>query len=65
MRAIQLKCYHTGRPAPEADRQRIQARIDEFEKKVEEAYANADLIMISGYQHSIACLKGERRMPRG
>jgi hypothetical protein len=65
MRAIQLKCYYTQKPAPEADRIRIQARIDELRKKVEEAYAKGDLIMIGSYEHSIACLKGERRMPRG
>lgn len=65
MRAIQLKCYYTQAPAPEADRVRIQARIDEFQKKIEEAYLAGDLIMVGSYEHSIACLKGERRMPRG
>jgi hypothetical protein len=62
MRAIQLKCYYTGKPAPEADRIRIQARIDALEEQI--LVAETDT-MKSSLRWSIGCLKGNHRMPRG
>jgi hypothetical protein len=62
MRAIQLKCYHTGRPAPEADRQRIQAVIDRLQKELDEETNTTEQ---SSLRWRIGALQGQYRMPRG
>lgn len=62
MRAIQLKCYYTGKPAPEADRVHIQANIDRLEAQLAQETRETQR---SSLQHSIGCLKGFYRMPRG
>lgn len=65
MRATQLKYYYTQKPAPEADRIRIQARIDEFREKIKELYTKADLVMIGSFEHSIMVLQGKLPPVRG
>lgn len=62
MRAVQLKCYFTQAPAPEADRVRIQANIDRLEAQLAQETRPTQR---SSLQHSIGCLKGLYRMPRG
>lgn len=62
MRAIQLSCYYTGKPAPEADRIRIQAKIDELEAELSR---EQDPTEQTALRHRIGCLKGNFRMPRG
>jgi hypothetical protein len=62
MRAIQLKCYYTQKPAPEVDRIRIQARIDALQEKLDQ---ETNETARSSLQWSIGCLKGNHRMPRG
>lgn len=62
MRAIQLVDYYTKKPAPEVDRVRIQARIDELEAEIRRTN---DVTECSNLQWRIGCLKGYHRMPRG
>lgn len=62
MRAIQLKCYYTQAPAPEADRVRIQVTIDRLQAELE---AETDETERNSLRHRIGCLKGNHRMPRG
>lgn len=65
MRAIQLVCYYTRTPAPEADRARIQAKINEFEVKMKAAQLKGEHALASSYSHSIMVLKGNCRPVRG
>jgi hypothetical protein len=62
MRAIQLKCYYTQKPAPEVDRVRIQGRIDVLEA---EFAAETNETERNNLRWRIGCLKGNHRMPRG
>lgn len=62
MRAIQLKDFHTGAPAPEADRIRIQTKIDQLETELDAETCETER---NALRHRIACLRGDRRMPRG
>jgi hypothetical protein len=62
MRAIQLVDYYTKKPAPEVDRVRIQARIDELEI---EFAAEKNETERTNLRWRIGCLKGNHRMPRG
>jgi hypothetical protein len=62
MRDIQLKCYYTQKPASEADRVRIQANIDRLQAELE---TETDETERNSLRHRIACLQGDRRMPRG
>jgi hypothetical protein len=62
MRAIQLKCYESGRPAGEADRARIQRRIDELEAEWSKETNETER---TNLRWRIGCLKGNHRMPRG
>lgn len=62
MRAIQLKCYHSGREAQGADRVRIESKIAELEAELSQI---TDETESSALRHRIGCLKGNYRMPRG
>lgn len=62
MRATQLKCYYTQKPAPEADRVRIQARIDAIQAELDRETNPTEQ---SNLRWRIGVLKGNHRMPRG
>lgn len=61
-RAIQLVDYYTKKPAPEADRIRIQAKIDELQTKLDREECKSRQTSLNW---SIGCLRGNYRMPRG
>lgn len=62
MRAIQLVCYYTKAPAPEADRIRIQANIDRIKSQRDACQSQT---LRSSYDFSIMALEGKVKMPRG
>lgn len=55
MRAIQLRDYWTGQPAPEADRIRIQSKIDELGAEIKTSPSETERQALS---HRIAILRG-------
>jgi hypothetical protein len=62
MRAIQLKCYYSGREASGTDRSRIQAKIDQLEA---EFAAETNETERSNLRWRIGVLKGNHAPPRG
>jgi hypothetical protein len=58
MRAIQLKCFYSGKPAPEVDRLRIQAVIDRLENEMKAAKTESES---NSLWFRIAVLKGTLR----
>lgn len=62
MRATQLKCYHSGRKAKGADRERILGTIARLEAELALEIDPTERLAL---RHRIGVLKGDFRPPRG
>lgn len=61
MRAIQLKCYHSGREAEGKDRDRILSSIARLQSELERERDQTEQIFL---RHRIGVLKGDFAPPR-